>query len=63
MNAANDKADDLAVEKGRKSPRRGSKLSERRRRRRRRSGPPSVRAKTRRGKRRGARPTTGEAGV
>lgn len=40
MNAANDKADDLAVEKGRKSPRRGSKL---RGRRRRRSGPPSVR--------------------
>lgn len=63
MNAANDKADDLAVEKGRKSPRRGSKLSREGRRRRRwkkRRRPPSVRDED---ETRKTEEESGEAGV
>lgn len=65
MNAANDKADDLAVEKGRKSPRRGSKLSRegrrrRRWRRRKRRRPPSVRDED---ETRKTEEESGEAGV
>lgn len=63
MNAANDKADDLAVEKGRKSPRRGSKLRGEGEGGGGEAGRRRSATKTRRGKRGGERrPTTARGG-